>query len=227
MAGHARSKPDIGGTRALVEPDADALAHAPAFIHGSWACRVCGKTSRTHAAASAGVCTGRLQAAQEAHASHSLHAAFFGEVGGRLPLVLCSRCGAHGTSKATNLAKPCPAVGCGSGQTGRKRQPYYKQARAVQQGRHPSRPGVMLQGLAPLGIARRQPAPPAPPVPPPPPPGAAVGPAVGDAGPQLAAAAGGPGEPSVENVLQGIIEPLATDEFDESELFEQGRVEDM
>ena len=209
-----RNRPEGGSRRqALAEPAAQ--AHAPAFLNGSWTCTVCGKISRTFAAAASGQCAGRLQAAQEAHASHALHAAVFGEAGGMLPLVLCSRCGAHGTSKAVNLAKPCPAEG-GGGQTGKRRPPYYRQARAVEQGRHPSRPGVLLHGLAPLRVASRQPPPPPPPAPPPPPSpptAAGSGAATCENSSGCAEFAAGPGQPTEQEILEG-----AFDEFSVAKL---------
>ena len=76
-----------------------------------------------------------------------LQAGWFGECGSRVPLILCSRCGAHGTAKVAKLAAPCPAVG---GQAIPRDAPFRKQARLAAKSMHPSRNGVTLHGLKPL-----------------------------------------------------------------------------
>ena len=84
-----------------------------------------------------------------------------------MPLVVCTKCGAHGTGKGVNLPRPCPAVFGDAAGAGRRKEPAYrKQASLVQRGRHPSRPGILLHSMVPL---RLQPPPLVHPPPPPPP----------------------------------------------------------
>ena len=90
-------------------------------------------------------------AAQAAHGSHSLHGAFFGEAGARMPIALCTACGAHGSQKAINLAARCPAAGLGRNAS--KADAFYTQARRAQRGFHPSKPGVKLHGMRLLKAA--------------------------------------------------------------------------
>ena len=83
-----------------------------------------------------------------AHASHQLHVGYFGEAGSQLPLVLCTRCGAHGTTRAAKLAVPCPAAG---GTAVPRSAPHRKQASLVARGWHPSRqPRTPLCHVRPL-----------------------------------------------------------------------------
>ena len=89
-------------------------------------------------------------AAAAAHPSHDLHAAEFGEEGSALRLVLCTACGAHGTTKAVNLAKPCPAQAALAGD---RRASFGRQARSAAKGLHPSQPHFVLHGLRPLRLA--------------------------------------------------------------------------
>ena len=62
-------------------------------------------------------------------------------------LVLCTACGAHGTSRLANLAKACPASGPAAGKNGAT---YRKQASLAARSLHPSRKGVELRHVRPL-----------------------------------------------------------------------------
>ena len=84
-----------------------------------------------------------LPAALLAHPTHQLHYASFFDCNIELPLVLCTRCGAHGTSKVANLAAPCPAAGGAC----LRNAPFRRQAAAVKKKMHPSRRGVPLDDL--------------------------------------------------------------------------------
>ena len=85
-----------------------------------------------------------LPAALLAHPTHQVHFATFEDRNLELPLVLCTRCGAHGTSKVANLAAPCPAA---STDARSRNAPFRRQAAAVAKMVHPSRRGVQLRDL--------------------------------------------------------------------------------
>ena len=138
-----------------VKAEVPMAGHEPVYYEGGWTCGVCGKRSRTHAAALLGDCPGKLVAAEEAHHSHALHLASFGPQDAEVPLVLCTKCGAHGAHKAVNLAKLCPAA---AGGTAEKKATYRKQAALVAKGLHPSARGkVVLNNLRPLVRGPRRP----------------------------------------------------------------------
>ena len=86
-----------------------------------------------------------LPAALLAHPTHQLHFASFFDRNVELPLVLCTRCGAHGTSKVANLAAPCPAAA--TREACSRSAPFRRQAAAVAKQVHPSRRGVPLHDL--------------------------------------------------------------------------------
>ena len=67
-----------------------------------------------------------------------------------MKLVVCTACGAHGTSRTVNLAKACSAQTAAAGE---RDAPYRRQARAIAKGLHPSRKDVKLRGLRPLRLA--------------------------------------------------------------------------
>ena len=113
------------------------------FTGPGWTCTACGKCFKSRRAADAGDCAGMLPAALLAHPTHQLHYASFSDCNLELPLALCTRCGAHGTSKVANLAVPCPAA---AGACSRS-APFRRQAAAVKKGMHPSRRGVPLHDL--------------------------------------------------------------------------------
>ena len=142
-----RTRPVVARGRALKEPKAS--SHKPVFSGTGWACSECGKAFRSYGASLGDACPGQLAAAREAHPSHSLHSAVFGSGGERLPLVFCSRCGAHGTSVTKNLTKVCPALGCTAAAVGRKHA-FRKQASLVKRGLHPSRLNTPLLEVRPL-----------------------------------------------------------------------------
>ena len=145
------SRPAVGRSHAVADPAAGP-AHVPVFGGGIWHCGVCGVAARSYTAAAAGQCPGQLVAATAAHESHALHWATFGEAGGATPLVLCAACGAHGSHKAINLCRPCPARGAGQGTAEAAR--YRKQASAVARRMHPSRPRTALSELRPLKLQK-------------------------------------------------------------------------
>ena len=68
-----------------------------------------------------------------------------------MPLVFCSRCGAHGTSVAKNLCKTCPAAGPSAEQAGNK-STFRRQARLVARRLHPSRKDTPLEDVRPLVV---------------------------------------------------------------------------
>ena len=86
-----------------------------------------------------------LPAALLAHPTHQLNFASFFDRNVELPLVLCTRCGAHGTSKVANLAAPCPAAA--TREACSRSAPFRRQAAAVAKQVHPSRRGVPLHDL--------------------------------------------------------------------------------
>ena len=118
--------------------------HKVVFTGCGWTCTACGKAFRSRRAALSGECAGMLPAALLAHPTHQVHFATFEDRHEELPLVLCTRCGAHGTSKVANLAAPCPAV---SSEARPRNAPYRRQAAAVAKMMHPSRRGVQLHDL--------------------------------------------------------------------------------
>ena len=89
-----------------------------------------------------------MPAAKEAHHTHKLFGTEFGDTLAPELLVLCVRCGAHGTHRVHNLAKPCPAA---EGKVRGRACSYRKQASLAERGLHPSLPGrVELRSLWPL-----------------------------------------------------------------------------
>ena len=142
------SRPAVARASAVAEPAGE--HHLPVFSGSGWACSTCGLAARQYRALMGAECPGRMLAATAAHASHVLHAAEFGDAGVTLRLVLCTACGAHGTSKAINLAKPCPA---GAAVAGDRDVPFRRQARLAARGLHPSKSKVPLHGLRPLRLA--------------------------------------------------------------------------
>ena len=80
-----------------------------------------------------------------AHPTHQLHYASFVDHNVELPLVLCTRCGAHGTSKVAKLAAPCQAAAASDARS--RNAPFRKQAAAVARRMHPSRRGIELRDL--------------------------------------------------------------------------------
>ena len=141
-----RERP-AAGSRVRAAREHDPAAHRPVFLGSGWVCRDCGVAFRSFRGAAASSCPGRVPAASLAHRSHNLHTARFGDAcGADACLVLCSACGAHGTSQVLKLAAPCPAAGGGGGSRAR----YRKQAAAVRNGFHPSRPGFKLFCMNPL-----------------------------------------------------------------------------
>ena len=145
-----RNRPAAGRAEAIKrDPDNVGELHAPVFSGGSWVCGQCGASARTFAALVGKQCPGKMEAARRSHGSHALHVAYFGEKVGLLPLVLCSKCGAHGTSTVNKLAQHCPVV---NGIV-KRNDPCRKQARLVANGLHPSRKDVKLSGMRPLRTA--------------------------------------------------------------------------
>ena len=115
---------------------------------GGWACLTCGAAFRTYQGARSSACPGGLPAAVEADPSHALHVAEFSLQGGPLqPLVVCSRCGAHGASRVANLGRVCPAAGA---MLHERSAPHRRQAALAAKGLHPSRKGVELVNARPL-----------------------------------------------------------------------------
>ena len=115
-----------------------------------WSCLVCGTAFRSHQRAASSKCPGQLPAATAAHSSHNLHAACFQEDEARADLqqlVLCVNCGAHGTARVANLARPCPAA---AGRPPEKHEAHRRQASQAARGLHPSRRRVRLLNLRPL-----------------------------------------------------------------------------
>ena len=114
--------------------------HKVVFTGRGWTCTSCGKTFKDRRAATVGECAGMLPAALLAHPTHQVHFASFVDCNVELPLVGCTRCGAHGTSKVANLAAPCPAAAATEARS--RNAPFRRQAAAVAKMVHPSRRGV-------------------------------------------------------------------------------------
>ena len=103
-----REKPAKGRARASQDPPAD--RHHVRWSGASWQCEDCGGSFKFKHNADKQPCPGTLPAAVRAHASHCQLAALCSKSGGPLlPMVRCTRCGAHGTSRIAHLGQACPA----------------------------------------------------------------------------------------------------------------------
>ena len=148
-AAMSRSRPAGGRLKAAREPEPPGTAHRTVYggAGGGWTCIDCGKRFRVRASALKEDCPGLLPAARLAHPSHALHCAAFEEDGKTLPIVACSRCGAHGTSRVANLGRACPAA---AGAVRGRSAAWRRQASRVDKSLHPSRQGVLLVDWRPL-----------------------------------------------------------------------------